>query len=598
MVLILAASVAATAPMPADAASGQRLDLRVLLVSNDGNEPQIAAWRTQLQLEGVPFRELRRDVDGALTWDRLTLGPTWAAFNGVVLASDGLLSPDEMDTLATFQRTFGVRVVDAYVYPTPSVGLSYPTFAGDLAGTVATLTKTGAKTFGYLRGPVPVDQGAWGYLANPLDASFTTLVAAPSGQPLVGVKRHPDGREELVVTVATNQFQIHQRLLAHGLLNWVTKGLHLGINRNYFTLHVDDVFLPNDRWDTEANTTHEDDCTTLPCIRMTPADVDRAVKWSTANKVKLDLAFNGLGSVEAAAANGGSDPLTRALLANKDKFRWVNHTYDHANLDAASLDAIVGTIRDNVKFARANRIPIRAAELVTGEHSGLANPAMPSALAATGITAIAADASRQPDQYTIGPARTVPRHPSNVYYNVGTFAEQLDEYNYLYLPPELGGACVPTPVTTCLSRPATYEEFLASESRIMLGHILGNDPRPNYAHQSNLAEDGTLYPLLDAVMGRYRTWFKVGLTQPTMTQVAELLADIASWTAAVDTVEAYVIDGVVTIVGTGVDVPLTTPSGTLIEGTTRQFGSAWGGERSDWVSLASGATLRLVLPAA
>ena len=86
---------------------------------------------------------------------------------------------------------------------------------------------------------------------------------------------------------------------------------------------------------------------------------------------------------------------------------------------------------------------------MTGEHSGLHNAAMPAAINQTGIRWIAADNSREPAPYAIGQATTVPRYPSNVYYNVGTMAEQLDEYNYIYLPP-LGGKCVNSTTNTCL----------------------------------------------------------------------------------------------------------------------------------------------------
>ena len=46
------------------------------------------------------------------------------------------------------------------------------------------------------------------------------------------------------MTVASNQFQSHNQPLRHGMLNWVTRGVFLGYQRNYLGLDVDDVFLP------------------------------------------------------------------------------------------------------------------------------------------------------------------------------------------------------------------------------------------------------------------------------------------------------------------------------------------------------------------
>ena len=55
------------------------------------------------------------------------------------------------------------------------------------------------------------------------------------------------------MTVASNQFQLHNQLLRHGMLNWVTRGVYLGDQRNYFTMHIDDIFLPDAQWDPDAN---------------------------------------------------------------------------------------------------------------------------------------------------------------------------------------------------------------------------------------------------------------------------------------------------------------------------------------------------------
>ena len=45
----------ALAAAPARIAPGQRVDLRVLLISADGSEPGYGAWRAALDREGVPY---------------------------------------------------------------------------------------------------------------------------------------------------------------------------------------------------------------------------------------------------------------------------------------------------------------------------------------------------------------------------------------------------------------------------------------------------------------------------------------------------------------------------------------------------------------
>ncbi len=538
---------AAVLPSPASAAgAGQRVDMKVLLLSKDGREPGSEAWEHALRKEGVPYDKIVADTDGPITPETLAEGATRARYQAVVAGGSVALagfSEDERAALDGFERAFGIRRVIGYVYPGSQYGLTSPTRSGDPAGTVAQVTTAGRQAFGYLKGPVPIDNHSWGYLgAFPaLGSSFQTLVAAPDGSVVVGVNA-AGGREELVTTIDANQWQSHGQMLAHGLLAWVTRGAYLGYERRYLTMHVDDVFLPNDRWDAKLNTT----VATRP-IRMTDRDVTRAVNWSQANGFKLDMAFNGGGSVEA----GTRDKLTATMLANKDKFRWINHTYDHIDLDDVDDDPANGeqpaglaTIRDqikrNVDWARSKNIALDATELVTGEHSGLENPHMPQALTDTGIGWIAGDNSRRADQYQLGSALTVPRHPTGVYYNVGTRAEQLDEYNWIYHE-----NCTNTATTTCLAQPATWERYIDSEARIVMRHVMDNDPRSHYAHQSNLAEDGTLYALLDEVLRRHRERFATPLEQPTHKEVGRLLQRRGQWDRALaaGTASGYLLDG-------------------------------------------------------
>jgi len=88
---------------------------------------------------------------------------------------------------------------------------------------------------------------------------------------VLGVFQNPIGFEEMVMTIDGNQYQSQSLLIGHGMLNWVTKGLYLGHSRNHFRDLIDDIFMPDDRWDPDTNMTAEDGSST---IRMTAADVD------------------------------------------------------------------------------------------------------------------------------------------------------------------------------------------------------------------------------------------------------------------------------------------------------------------------------------
>jgi hypothetical protein len=277
----------------------------------------------------------------------------------------------------------------------------------------------------------------------------------------------------------------------------------------------------------------------------------------------------------------------------------------------SSIDQEIGL---DQAFAAANGLTnYTPAAVVTGEHSGIESPNMPGALTDVGVTTAAADASRQPQQYSIGPALTAPRYPSNIYYNASNWPDELNEYNTLYVAqgdslgssafPGETGHCTDTNATTCLTAPATEASLLASESHIMLSHVLANNPRVGYAHQSDLigpaTQNGqdygyTILDLINDMLGQYNTWYASTAPLDQMTDVteAQTLAEQSAWGTA-ETGGNYTAsetNGTVTVTNNGaaVNVPITVPPGTTVNGSP--FGQAYGGDLSDWVNLGNGAT--------
>jgi hypothetical protein len=781
-VLLLAFPVvrAATAN---DSQPGQRIDLKVLLVSADGTEPGFGAWQAALDREGVPYDTFvaynGQAKAATLTDDRLAdYAAGHAKYQAVILATGDLgrnltnrndttsylsaFSDAEWEVLAKFERTFGVRQLSDFTAPSPVHGLNVVGGANQ-DGSAGTLTAAGKAAFPYLKGPIPISDDsatvieAFGYQATPANAAnWQTLVAAPTaGAAYLGVYTHPeDGREEMVMTLASNQYQSHNQALRHGMLTWVTRGVFLGYQRAYLGLDVDDIFLPDDKWDAVANVT---DYTPESAIRMKPADVDTAVAWQQRTGLRLNMVYN-MGGVDEFADPPGNDALLAKFQTVKNQFRWINHTLQHPNLDCTTEQYTRNQLLQNQVQFNALLGPVDAGlndptEAITGEHSGLANvrPGNPGtidppsfddllptagtlaagtydyaitakspagetiasiattdllpansgiqarfnavchaigfnlyrkpssgaewrlvgslngldprapvddetdplvreiadaggagtaatlptangaalapytqnqnyipALTAAGIKTVASDSSKgypnpptkdpvsetdptnfpKGATFAVGPARAVPRYPSNVYYNVANRADQLDEYNWIYTAPPAGG-CVAIPnVTTCNAAPVDWAYYLASETRIMLGHLTGNDPRPHYFHQTNIAQSdpnapatatnvgGTLYAVIDTLLARYDQVFdraSAPLLQLTQQQVADTLLQQDTWVAtrASGVVSSWLQDGKVHIVNTGataIDVPITgTPAGTL-----------YGGQRSGWISVAPG----------
>ena len=269
------------------------------------------------------------------------------------------------------------------------------------------------------------------------------------------------------------------------------------------------------------------------------------------------------------------------------------------------------------------------------------NPYFVPAMEAVGITAVGDDASKTypnppTDEFGIGAsytgatypagstfvdgtAQVVPRHPINIYYNNSTEAQAVDEYNTLYLPPSLGGQC-DTSTTVCLTAPATFQDIVNQVVSQMFTFMLSNNPEPSYVHQTNLmgappgcatptvcnaappatapatadtTGDGLLYSVLNPLLADYNAAFNATTTpyeQLTEGQIATVLAEQAAWGDGTSGVSATETNGTVTVTNSGsaVSVPITAPAGTTVNGAA--FGTAYGGQLSDWVNLGTGAT--------
>lgn len=747
-------AAAATTTSTTPATPGQRVDLKVLLLGATGSEPSYLAWKAELQREGVPFEAIaatpgHTPITAATLSNTLTGGIQEAKYQAVILATGGLvvceetcvsaLSSTEWAALESYEQTFNVRQITAYVFPGSTYGLNSPTVSGPLDGTVGSLTADGKQTFPYLNGPVKIDTGTYGYQATPISTTnFDTLLTGPGDSSLVGVYTRPSGAQELVQTFDGNSGQSQSELLRHGELNWVTRGVFLGDQRNYLAVNIDDVFLSDDSW---SAATHTTDYNPADAIRMTAADVDQAAAWSQQNGITLGMLFNGGGSDQYAAEHAGADPLLAEFKKDSSNFYWLSHTYDHPNLDCATQAYTDTEFQSNTAWAKKNGFATNPAEVVTGEHSGLANlvpgnpgtvdppdldsasvspgggalpagnyeyavtdtssngestpsettaipsggeetnsatltwqavchatsykvyrrvagasnpwaliatvpppsasftntgavevsftdttgpssgetatppavngatenpyaqnPVFTAALTDSGIKYFGSDASKPypsnplevnspqiaaGQSFTDGPAQAVPRYPENIYYNVSTQAQEVDEYNTLYLPPWLGGVCVNTAVTTCESTPATFQQIVESAATNMFGHVMGNDPRPHYFHQTNIAGDAILYNVLNTLLAQYHLYFNTSapIIQLTESQSGALLAEQQTWNNALAAgkVSGYIQGSQVTIVnstGAAISAPVT---GTSV-------GTLYGGIKSGWTSVVAGST--------
>jgi hypothetical protein len=402
------------------AAPVQNIGMKVLLITDSNTTPgsvdcsSVAGiaycdWVNTLKREGVPF-DSKGSTDATLPPLSSTQpdGSQVANYEGVVVTGSGAagLSTADWAALQTYEQKFSVRQVTAYAVPSADYGLSAPA-ATTLSNTSAlSLTAGGHTVFPYLNA-IALDAGTFGYEGTPLPgAKLNTLATGPNGSTVLGVYTSADGRETMFQTFNQNQFLLQSGLLRHGELAWLTRNTYFGDQRNYLETHIDDNFLSDDTWSTA---THSTDYDAAHALREVPADVTTAVNWSAQNKFRIDMLYNGGGST------GTTDPLLPAFRAVKNSFGWINHTWDHPNLDEGCAPAayIESEISQNNNWATnattglgltSSTDPTQALGVnnpsvyVSGEHSGLANlvpgnpgtvdpPAFNDAPTATPVTA-------------------------------------------------------------------------------------------------------------------------------------------------------------------------------------------------------------------
>src|SRR5205823_5778232 len=147
--------------------------------------------------------------------------------------------------------------------------------------------------------------------------------------------------------------------IAYGLVNWVSKGLFIGERHVYLGAQVDDVFIDDDIW-----------YPTRPCgstvdntgqtYRINSTDVAAVIRWQNAKRAvpisadfRLDLAFNGVGTVVGEYPN---DTLTPYMRTNQSQFKWINHTYDHENLNGVTYDFARSELTQNIAIATSLKL--------------------------------------------------------------------------------------------------------------------------------------------------------------------------------------------------------------------------------------------------
>ena len=155
------------------------LEMRVLVVSADGNETGLPAITQTLEYLGTPYTTyIATRTPGGLVPEFLSEG-CHANFQAVILATGDVgyfkagawttaLTPDEFTALQAFEAQFRVRRATWYAFPGPDLGFNWGVGRDTTASPLTTqLTAAGRAVFPYLTLTRPlVIRHAYGYLAT------------------------------------------------------------------------------------------------------------------------------------------------------------------------------------------------------------------------------------------------------------------------------------------------------------------------------------------------------------------------------------------------------------------------------------------------
>jgi len=595
--------------------------LKVLVIST-GNETEdqgLTYIKPVLDEMGVPYDILNAATQN-LTPEMLAASNGLACgaadsgcvgnYNGIIVTNSDLafnFTPSEWDILHAYEKDFKVREAvlsgwpGTYWDPDPpfgiylDYGLAYSSSGASYTNTQWSIPAAYQKeVFEYVNQANPLPVTDFAFAANPRNDTINVprdgtvpnvvpLLKTAAGEALVSIVNYMDPsqttpvREVMISTISHASFLIHSNVLAYEFINWATQGVFVGACFVYMAAHLDDLFFADEFWDIEMQGTNPSQT-----YRLNSVDINNGVSkqnafraaYPTAGNFKLDFPFNGSGAVvdplaTTLTANLAED-LVQAVVANKNNFRFINHTFTHADMDKVPVPANSSCDYETFTTAAAiqqeitkNRtvwgllnLPEKAANnrvLVSGNHAGLkdrnctdypelhpemfnvqdddkafdeggANPLFLTAAANAGVLYLASDSSQQAQnieqyisEYDDGSAADrlmLPRWPTNVFYNVIDPVNLADEYNYIFHKRFVNAGQDPCTVPGAICTPRSYPEILAAESDSALRHMLTFNKWAHYFHQTNMAKydvDGNtlIFDWLGSVFTAYQQLFKL-----------------------------------------------------------------------------------------
>ncbi len=561
-------------------AQTNKVALRVLILSTGAGDVSLASAQAMLQQAGVPYDVLDATTT-PLSAESLIDSSGVGRYQGIILTTSALsvqdssgnfvsaLDSNEWNTLFQYEAAYQVRQLALYGYPgalPEDYGLR-PVSGAETSTTSMNISSAGKAVFSDLTGnAIPVN---YSYTYPSTLQSVTGVTTQPlltdaSGRILAVTSTSADHRERLLLTTAQNPNLLHTELLGYGLVQWLTRGVHLGAHNRFLKVDIDDWFNSGDHLDANLQLTPTP-FRPSSTDALSLVDQQNRLRWNypVASNFKYSLAFNGTYADMQAwntclpVSGLTGDPLTSVTRCLSGQFDWVNHTKSHYRMDVMDYATALDEIKGNFTIGSKLGLAVNTRSLVTGENSGLgfmdpaddgtrnaddtlgpkqdlglgrSNVNMLSAAAASGVQYLASNHSVpsqwDPSCVTCGlvhPLNSaiflVPRWPVNVAYYVTAPAEQTAWYNSIYGP---------TGKLPFWDHNLSYSEILDKESDLALNHVLAGAAFPHYMHIQNLNQYASGQSLatdwIKALLTKYSKYSTLPLGTPSWDKLGSYLA--------------------------------------------------------------------------
>ncbi len=492
------------------------IGMKILFISvypDAAQEPAVDLAKIVFQGRGIPYDHfVVRRAEGILRSDLPTLVDQDGnpKYYGVVLSTSELgfsengiyksaLSTEQWEALVNYERTYNVRRVSLYSYPSSAIGVEL--VDGNNANAPDITVSQSAFELDkslIVNSNIPL-KNDWHYQAKIIksDNAKEILTYNNEEKTVAAItKKLDDGREQMHFFFTQGQWVKASVALAQTWLNWMTRGTYLGNRRVYLNVQIDDFFLSSDLWDSTQSVQKEGG----KIFRLSVEDFKEFTRWQHFNfrplssnaAFRVELAFNGFGTILSKPATG-NDPLLTYAQSFYNQYFWLSHTYTHADLNFTTYQETDEELKKNVDFTVKNFFTIpgfnnfySSSSMVTPRISGLLREDSLKALWNNGIKYVTGDNTRPelrpPHPFTAKYSTKelngfpgiliVPRNATEIYYNASSPTELLSEYNFRYF--------------NDLKKQSNLEDIYNRESERVANNLLKYDASPYMFHQANM----------------------------------------------------------------------------------------------------------------